>query len=161
MRGYPSLLNETVLSLIKYRLEQARGCLDSAMREFGADAYDSAANRSYYCVFHAMRAVLATDTFDAKKHSGIISAFQQKYIKTGTFSPTFSKLIRNAFINRSKSDYEDFFVMTKEDVSELIDDAKTFLAAIEGYLKEMINSTEASSAETIVAATGLTREEAE
>ena len=35
--------------------------------------YESAANRSYYAVFHAMRAVLAFDEIDMKRHSGIIS----------------------------------------------------------------------------------------
>ena len=33
----------------------------------------SVANRSYYAVFHAMRAVLAFDKIDLKRHSGIIS----------------------------------------------------------------------------------------
>ena len=74
------MLDDIKISLIKYRIEQSQDCLDSAVRDFEADSYMPATNRSYYCIFHAMRAVLAIDGFDSKKHSGIISAFQQKYI---------------------------------------------------------------------------------
>lgn len=47
--------------------------------------YDTAANRSYYAIFHAARVVLALDGQDYKKHSGVISNFQKNYIKTGIF----------------------------------------------------------------------------
>lgn len=39
--------------------------------------YKTVANRSYYAVFSAMRAVLALDGFDFKKHSGIIAEFRK------------------------------------------------------------------------------------
>jgi hypothetical protein len=39
-------------------------------------SFETAANRSYYCIFNAMRAVLSLDRFDSKKHSGIIDAFR-------------------------------------------------------------------------------------
>ncbi|MBQ8532730.1 MAG: HEPN domain-containing protein [Clostridia bacterium] len=47
-----------------------------------AKSYKSAANRSYYAIFHAMRSVLAFDDIDMKHHSGIISEFRRLYIKT-------------------------------------------------------------------------------
>jgi len=37
------------------------------------ESYRSAANRAYYAIFHAMRAVLALDGVDMKHHSGIIA----------------------------------------------------------------------------------------
>lgn len=43
--------------------------------------YKTVANRSYYAVFSAMRAVLALDSFDSKKHSGIIAEFRRRYLK--------------------------------------------------------------------------------
>ena len=63
-----------------------------------------------------MRAVLALDKLDSKKHSGIIAAFRQKYIKTGIFPEKYSDIIRDAYNMRNSSDYEDFFVVTKDDV---------------------------------------------
>ena len=52
---------ENNLELAKYRIEQALECLHSAQREAESDAFKAAANRSYYAIFHAMRAVLALD----------------------------------------------------------------------------------------------------
>ena len=71
--------------------------------------YKSAANRSYYAVFHAMRAVLAFDEIDMKHHSGIISEFRRRYIKTGIFETRMSEIISVLFDVRTDSDYDDFF----------------------------------------------------
>ena len=129
------MLSETRRTLIKYRLDQAQECLDAALMLADANAYKDAANRSYYCMFHAMRAVLAIDAFDSKKHSGIIAKFQQDYIKTAVFPPEFSKMIRDAFTIRGKSDYEDFFVIAKEDVEKQTENAKTFLTSVVAYIE--------------------------
>ncbi len=40
-------------------------------------------------IFHAVRALLALDKFDSQKHSGIISYFNQKFIKTGKIEVEF------------------------------------------------------------------------
>lgn len=127
----------TKTGLAKYRLEQARECLDTAVREVEGGSYKCAANRSYYCIFHAMRAVLAIDGFDSKKHSGIIAVFRQRYIKTGIFPAEFSRMIDAAFETRGDSDYEDFFVIAKEEVAEQIENAKTFLSAVDAYVKAL------------------------
>ena len=60
--------------------------------------YKSAANRSYYAVFHAMRAVLAFDEIDMKRHSGVISEFCRRYIKTEIFETRMSEIRRDRFV---------------------------------------------------------------
>ncbi|MCL2355352.1 MAG: HEPN domain-containing protein, partial [Oscillospiraceae bacterium] len=55
-----------------------------------------------------MRAVLALEEKDVKKHSGLISYFNKEYIKTGKFPNDLYKLIYSAFNIRQASDYEDF-----------------------------------------------------
>ena len=50
--------------LMKYRLEQAKECLESAEREAFFGSLKTAANRSYYSIFHAMRAIQALEKFD-------------------------------------------------------------------------------------------------
>ena len=129
--------NENRKALIALRLEQAEGCLRDAELMIGAASYKSAANRIYYCVFHAMRAVLAKDCFDSKKHSGIMSAFRARYVKTRVFPINFSDIIRQAFENRGKSDYDDFFIISKEETDALIEKARIFLAAIEAYIESL------------------------
>jgi len=128
---------KNTLSLAAFRLDQAKGCLQSAEMEIAvnsANSFKCSANRSYYAIFHAMRAVLALESFDSKKHSGIIAAFRQKYIKTGIFSAEMSSIIKNAFEIRNDSDYQDFYIVSREKVEAQIANAKTFLAAVEEYL---------------------------
>ena len=126
----------TKTDLMRYRLEQARECLHTAEATVDV-SMKNAANRSYYCIFHAMRAVLALDEFDSKKHSGIISYFRQNYIKTGKFKADFSKTIAKAFEVRGGSDYQDFYVVSKPEVLEQIENAKLFLEAVEAYINTL------------------------
>ena len=126
--------DENRKTLSKLRLEQARECLESAQLEMASGYYRGAANRNYYCCFHTMRAVLAIDGFDSKRHQGIIAAFRQKYIKTGIFPANFSNTIKDAFENRGKSDYDDFFIISKEATAEQIENTKNFLEAVEEFI---------------------------
>jgi len=111
--------------------------LNDAEITIAAGSFANAANRSYYCIFHAMRAVLITVGFSSKKHSGIIAEFRQKYIKTGIFPPEFSDIIKEAFTVRNNSDYEDFYVISKTEVTQQLKNAKTFLAAVEDYIRTL------------------------
>ena len=123
--------------LMVHRLEQSRACLRAAELLAREGAFRDAANRSYYCVFHAMRAILALDGFDSKKHSGVISAFRQRYIKSGKFSAHFSDIIGSAFEVRGDSDYEDFFVVSQSQILEQIENAKLFLETVEKYIEHL------------------------
>ena len=50
--------------LSRFRLEQAERCLQSAKTLLADEDYKGAANRSYYCVFHGMRSVMALGSID-------------------------------------------------------------------------------------------------
>lgn len=126
---------EELKSLSQVRYEHAEECLDAAKSLLSSDNYKSAANRSYYAIFHAMRAVLAFDGIDMKHHSGIISEFRRLYIKTGVFETKLSEIISVLFDIRTDSDYDDFFVLSKEEVIEQIQNAEYFLATIFQYLQ--------------------------
>lgn len=125
--------------LSKYRLEQAKQCIKSAEVLYGIDDYKGAANRSYYSIFHAMRSVLALEATDFKKHSAVISYFRKTYIKTGLFNVDLSDIISEAFDIRSDSDYDDFYLVSKEDIQTQIKNAKYFCEEIEKYINRVIN----------------------
>ena len=61
------------IELSKRRLEIAHERLTTAKAMLELGDYKASANRLYYAIFSAMRAVLALDGFDSKKHSGIIA----------------------------------------------------------------------------------------
>ena len=131
------MLDDLLQTSANLRLEKAQECLRDAERNIEDEAFANAANRSYYCYFHAMRALLITVGFSSKKHSGIISEFRRLYIKTKVFPVEFSDMVKNAFIVRNNSDYEDFYVVSKEEVIQQAKNAKTFLKAIEEYIKTL------------------------
>ena len=126
--------NEVELGLSKARLEQAGDCLRAAKTLLGIEDFKGAANRSYYAVFHAMRAVLAFDEIDMKHHSGIISEFRRRYIKTEIFETRMSEIISVLFDVRTDSDYDDFFVISKADTAAQIENAAYFVDCVAAYL---------------------------
>lgn len=132
------MYSEQQKDLCLYRLSKAERYLADAKRTLELEMYDTAANRSYYVIFHAARAVLALDGLDFRKHSGVISNFQMRYIKTGIFEKQLSNIIKSAFSLRTESDYEDFFVIEKEDVKRQVEEAEFFFHTIEAYIKEQI-----------------------
>lgn len=121
-------------SLSEYRLEKAKECLKFARILFENDGYTEAANRAYYAIFHATRALLALDGVDRKKHSGVISYFQENYVKNNIFDKEYSYIIKNAFSIRQEADYEDFYVISKEETKEQIEKAEMFISRISDYL---------------------------
>ena len=142
-------------SLSKVRMERASECLEDARINLENNRYKTAANRSYYAAFHAMRAVLAMEGLDFKRHSGVISEFRRRYIKSGLLSITISKYIDELFEIRTNSDYNDFFIVSNDTVIRQVQNAASIIQEIGQYLEGiwkgeneqkriLINTTESS-----------------
>lgn len=129
-------MDKRLKDLSEYRLEQAERCIKSA-KVLAADGdFKGAANRSYYAIFHCMRSVLVLEGVDFSKHSGVSAYFRKQYIKTGIFDVGLSDIIGEAFDIRNDSDYDDYYVISKEDVEEQIENAQEFYRVIEKYLRK-------------------------
>ena len=76
------MLSDERITLSRVRLDAAKERIRFAGEIIKIGDYKTVANRSYYAVFSAMRAVLALDGFDSKKHSGVIAQFRKEYLKT-------------------------------------------------------------------------------
>ncbi len=126
----------SLIDLSKYRLTTAKSDLNAARVLYSAKEFRAAVNRSYYAIFHSLRAVLALDGFDSSKHSGIIAYFNQHYVKTEAFDKKLSKLISSAFRLREKADYQDFYIVTAQEAEGQIEVAEQVIAKIEAYLSD-------------------------
>ena len=118
----------------KYRFERAKDCLSTAKRNLEHDDLLSSLNRSYYAVFNAVRAVTILDSFDSKKHKGLISHFNQYYVKTKIFPPDTYKLIDSAFKLRGYADYKDMYIADRKETQEQISNAEYIISMIKPYL---------------------------
>ncbi len=126
---------EQLRALSKIRLEHADECISAAKSLIESENFKSAANRAYYAIFHAMRAVLAFDKIDMKHHSGIIAEFRRLYIKTGFFDAELSRIISVLSDSRTDSDYDDFYIVSKEEVVEQVKSAEHFLDEVKSFVK--------------------------
>lgn len=103
----------SLTELSAHRFGRAREEQRTAELLLSSESYRQSINRSYYAIFHAVRAVNALDGFDSSKHSGVIAHFNQQYVKTGVFGKEASKIIRGASELREQADYEDFYSATR------------------------------------------------
>lgn len=123
--------------LAKYRMERAKEMLFAAEENLEIGQYKTSLNRSYYAIFHAMRAANILKGFDSSKHSGVIAFFNKEYLKEGILDRQLSAIIKGSSLLREKSDYDDFFIASKKDAEIQLENAKGFLNAVEVYLKEI------------------------
>lgn len=79
--------------LVIHRLEQAKRELEDAKLLYNNKSYLSANNRAYYSIFHAIRAVLALEPVDFKKHKDVIAYFNKNYVSTEKFPKMIGKKI--------------------------------------------------------------------
>jgi uncharacterized protein (UPF0332 family) len=127
-------MEKRLLDLSAYRLEKAADDLDTADLMFKNNKLSQSINRSYYSMFHAVRALLALSVLDSKKHTGVISFFNKRYIKPGKIEPEYSKMLSNAFDIRNDSDYDDYYIAPREDARIQLENAKKFLERIREYI---------------------------
>ena len=128
------MLSDEKVTLSKARLEIAQERIGFAKEILKIGDYKTVANRSYYAVFAAMRAVLALDGFDSKKHSGIISEFRKNYLKTEILPQELSLIIDSLVEIRQGSDYDDFYLIDKSEVEQQLSDAERFVQIVADYL---------------------------
>ena len=125
---------ERRLDLCRYRVDKAKDDLSVSKLNLKKRKFSQSINRSYYSMFHTVRALLALKKFDSKKHSGIISYFIQHFIKTGKIEPEYSKMLTDAFKIRNQCDYDDFYIAAYEDARRQFENAKKFIKRIEEYI---------------------------
>lgn len=123
--------------LAGYRLERAKEMLSASESNLEIGQYKTSLNRSYYAVFHAMRSANALKRFDSSKHSGVIAFFTKEYLKTEILDRNLSLIIKDSSLCREKSDYDDFYVASRTEAMEQLENAKYFVLKVEEYVRIM------------------------
>lgn len=131
------MLSRELVDISKARISHSEDCLREAKLLLNANEYKGAANRAYYAAFHSLRAVLILDEFDSKKHSGIIAKFRESYLKTELFNKEISEYISSLFRVRSASDYDDFYIVSKEEAILQVEKAEKIVSQIKKYLQKI------------------------
>ena len=121
--------------LSRYRLNQAKENLEEAEALFAINKYKGASNRAYYSIFHSIKSILALEQVDFKKHSSVIAYFNKEYISKNIFPRELGKRVSEARFYREKSDYVDFYIVTKEECYSQIETAKMMIKTVEKFIE--------------------------
>ena len=116
-------------------LDRARQELRAVEINIREELYAVAISRSYYAMFYAASAVLASSGIVRSKHSAVISAFRQHFIKTGLIEAEFGDLLGVSFDARQESDYDLIPAVDRELALKRLNDAQRFVERIVAYLK--------------------------
>lgn len=121
--------------LSKHRLQQAKDDLRASEILYKENLYKSANNRAYYSIFHSIKAVLALEPIDFKRHKDVIAYFNKNYVSNEIFPKKMGRKISIASRMREDSDYEDEFVVEADDTKEQIETARELLVLVETYIE--------------------------
>lgn len=124
----------SIKELANYRLQRAKEMLTASEDNLVVKQYRTSLNRSYYAIFHAMRAVNSLEGYDSSKHSGVIAFFTQTFLKTEKIDRSMAKIIKESSYLREKSDYDDFYIASKDEAEKQLKNAKVFVSTVEDYM---------------------------
>ncbi len=122
--------------LSKHRLKQAKEDLKASKLLYDTKLFKSANNRAYYSIFHSMKAILALEPIDFKRHKDVIAYFNKNYIHTEIFPKNMGRRISDASRIREDSDYDDEFIVKPEDTLAQIETAEEMIKVTEEYINK-------------------------
>jgi uncharacterized protein (UPF0332 family) len=110
-----------------YSLTAAKTLLEESL-------FAESISRSYYAMFYAAKALLLLDGIDVSKHSAVAAAFGREYAKTGKIDPRYHRMLLDGFEWRQKSDYDVYWLATRERAEKCHQEAEAFAAQVEKSL---------------------------
>ena len=127
---------EELSEQLQQMIRKAFRSLKAAQRHIEVGDYDFASSRAYYAAFYAMQAILLTRNLSFSKHAGVISAFNQYFVKTAIFPKEFSKIISRLFRERQTGDYGFDLSISQHDAQEDVQIAEKVVQAITTHLAQ-------------------------
>lgn len=112
----------------------ARDALRNAHYNLDGDFFGPAVNRTYYAFFYAATALLLTLDITRSKHSGVMSAFREHFVKPGIFSVEDSRAYGEAFQLRNVTDYQMVGKADETQSRAILENARHFIEHCQVYL---------------------------
>lgn len=126
----------TQRELVLYRIETSKSDIKAAEILLSAREFRGANNRAYYGIYHAVSAIHALDGNAYKRHKDALANFNKNYVKTEIFPRKLGKRIVESEEIRHASDYDDFYIATREEAEEQIQTAKELVKLVEEYVRQ-------------------------
>ena len=117
--------------LVRYRLEQAKKTIAVVELLVKNNELPTAVNRIYYGIFYSLLALALKYKFETSKHQQLIGWFNNKFIRTGKIEKKYGQILRDAYKNRTKGDYDTFVKFELEEVNLMYSELIDFIKEIE------------------------------
>lgn len=130
-------MERTNTELVKLHMEAAREALSAGQYTLDGGFSGVAVTRGYYACFYAASALLLSRGITRSKHSGVLSAFRQHFIKPGIIEPEYSDMYGEAFDARHIADYDMVGTLEPAEAQKTFANARRFVARVEAYLSEV------------------------
>lgn len=121
--------------MVRLYFEKAWQCWTDAEQAKQLSAWSMCANRMYYALVNAFRALLLQDQHPCHKHNGIKSLVGRYYVVTGELTDQEGKLYSQMETMREKADYDCYFNAEEQDIIEKFDAVLALLHRIEGIVQ--------------------------
>lgn len=127
-------MDDELRELMKYRLDRVVETLAVAHGLLENGNYKDANNRSYYAAYYAMRAVYTLKGKDFRKHKTLIAEFNKEFVATDIFPRSLGRKISTLALIREQSDYNDFYIASKQESQQQVEIAEELVSAVQKYL---------------------------
>jgi uncharacterized protein (UPF0332 family) len=115
-------------------MRRAARSLPSARNVLADGDNDFAVARAYYAMFYAATAALLSRGVSRTKHSAVITAFGEHFVKVGHVTLAQQTALQVAFRERNEGDYHGYFP-PREDVESRLAEATEFVEAVGALLR--------------------------
>ena len=122
--------------LARYKLERAREEIDTAELLFHNERLKAANNRAYYSIYYSLTAVLCLEPIAFKRHKDTLGYFNKNYVHTGIFPEEIGRNISKAQKVRHASDYDEFYVASKEEAENQIRTAEMIADLVDKFISK-------------------------
>jgi len=122
---------------IELTLNEANECLIDAKIMLESQRWKAAVSRSYYAMYHAVKAVLLSKNIKTFTHQGVNIQFGKYFVKTGIFDRNLIRTFSKMLDTRQKADYEIGFSASKNDALHAFSEAEIFFKEMSKYIREV------------------------
>lgn len=122
--------------LAEYKLERAKEELAAAELLYANEKLRAANNRAYYSIYYSLTAVLCLEPIAFKKHKDTIGYFNKNYVHAGMFPNEIGRSISKAAKVRHASDYDEFYIASKEEAQKQIQTAKVVIDLVDKFISQ-------------------------
>lgn len=122
--------------LIEHRFRIAKEDLDTAYLLLNEKQYRGANNRAYYSIYHTIDAILSIEGIAFKRHKDTLAYFNKQYIATEIFPREMGRKIIKAEEIRHASDYDTFYIASRETTLQQIETAENLFYLAKKYYNE-------------------------